>query len=179
MLQKSQDTGFVDMPISNSQLHLSNLIKNLPWQQSSFGRRKVCQIGCDYTYSNIVVKGVPFEVYKPLKGLLDRVNSELGTSFNSILVNWYPAGSSVGIGVHKDDEKELVHGSKVCSISLGATMPFILQDRYSNPSESIRVDLKDGDVFLMGTNCQKHYFHSIPKMVLSSDRVSLTFREFV
>ena len=175
MLNKSPNTGFItDLEINNTDIHLENLKKVIPWQ-NGFSTRKVCNIGCDYTYSGRTVKGYPFSVYKPLEKLIDKVNTHLGTNFNSILLNWYPANSRVGIWPHKDDEPELVKGSKVLSISLGESCNFILEGQ----GERIVVELNDGDVFMMGNNCQQYYKHGINKVVMTSDRISLTFREFI
>ena len=175
MLKLSPKTGFIqNLEINNTSIHLNNLMKVIPWQTTHASQRKVCNIGCDYTYSGRTVKGQPFSVYKPLQGLLDKVNKELNTNFNSILLNWYPKGSNVGLGFHKDLEKELVSNPEVLSISLGCTSKFTIK----NMKESITVNLKDGDVFYMDEACQQNYYHGIPKQVMPADRISLTFREF-
>lgn len=106
---------------------------------------------------------------------MDKLNTELGTNFNSVLLNYYPKDQYVGIGRHSDSEKELIPGI-VASISLGASCDFVLETW--DKSESITVQLNDSDVFVMGVECQRYYVHSIPYTKMVSDRISLTFRTF-
>lgn len=173
MLKLSPDTRFIDFPIANSDKHLQKMLRVLPFEQG-FGARRILNIGCDYSYSGRLVKGHSFDLYPPLAGLISKLNDKLGTSYNGILINHYPAGTSVGIGMHTDNEPDLVSGSTVCSLSLGATVDFMLEGK----GERIVVPLTDGSVFLMGQDCQKHYRHGIAKTFMRSDRISLTFREF-
>lgn len=72
-------------------------------------------------------------------------------------------------------EQALVSGT-VASISLGSTCQFILETW--DKLERVVVDLKDGDIFIMGEECQKYYVHSIPYTQMENHRISLTFREF-
>lgn len=107
---------------------------------------------------------------------MHRLNKELGTNFNSVLLNWYPKDTYCGIGEHSDDEKELVPNTPVVSVSLGEETCFVLKSK--DGSEVVTVTLKDGDVFMMGKECQKYYTHACPYRKMSADRISLTFREF-
>lgn len=175
MLIKAPDTRFLDWKINNSSVHLEELKKRLPWQQFKNTKRMVCSLGKSYPYSGHVTIGHSFDLYPPLYVLMQKLNAELGTNYNSVLLNWYPKNTYVGIGKHSDNEAELVSGS-VASVSLGATCQFILQDWQRN--ETVTVDLKDSDVFVMGKDCQKFYGHSIPYTNMTEDRISLTFREF-
>lgn len=175
MLIKSQDTRFLDWKVNNTTIHLEELKKRLPWQQFKTTKRMVCSLGKSYPYSGHITVGHSFELYPQLEVLMHKLNKELGTNYNSVLLNWYPEGAYVGIGKHSDNERELVSGS-VASVSLGATCNFVLETW--DKTESFSVDLKDGDVFIMGKECQSHYGHFIPYSKMTSDRISLTFREF-
>lgn len=180
MLRKSPDTRFLDWTVSNTTVHLEELKKRLPWQQFKTTKRMVCSLGSNYGYSGHVTKGHSFDLYPPLKNLMDKLNTELGTNFNSVLLNYYPKGEYVGIGAHRDDEASLVKGQPVVSVSLGATCIFELKDVYKGtPNEHITVELKDSDIFVMGALCQQYYYHSIGYTKMESDRISLTFRQFV
>ena len=177
MLKRSPNTGFISsITVLNTEKHLENLMRVIPWEYYKNTKRKVCSIGKEYSYSGQTQKAVDWSVYPPLKSLVDRINKELGTNFNSALLNWYEANERVGINFHSDSEPEIVKGSKVLSISLGETCTFILESK--DKEERIEVELKDGDVFVMGTNCQLHYLHSCPYTVMEKDRISLTFRQF-
>lgn len=180
MLKKSPDTKFLDWKAVNSTHHLEELKKRLPWQQFKDTKRMVCSLGRSYPYSGHITYGHSFTLYPPLKLLMDKINEELGTNYNSVLLNWYPEGEYVGIGAHKDDERSLVSGQPVTSVSLGASCIFELKDAYKGePTEHLKVELKDGDVFVMGANCQRYYYHSIGYTKMESDRISITFRQFI
>lgn len=179
MLRRSLDTRFLDWKVQNTEHHLKKLIEKLPWQQFKSTKRMVCSLGKSYPYSGHITVGHSFDYYPPLKALMDKLNTELGTNFNSVLLNWYPANTYVGIGFHKDDEETLVRGQPVVSISLGCTCVFKLKDTYKGtPKELLSVDLKDGDIFVMGSDCQHYYYHGIDYTTMLSDRISLTFRQF-
>lgn len=179
MLTKSPDTRFLDWKVNNTLHHLEELKKRLPWQQFKNTKRMVCSLGSDYGYSQHITKGHSFDLYPPLKQLMDKLNIELNTNFNSVLINWYPKDSYVGIGAHKDDETSLVKGQPVVSVSLGATCIFELKDTYKDEtSEHIKVELKNSDIFVMGALCQQYYYHFIDYTKMTEDRISLTFRQF-
>ena len=179
MLNKAPDTRFLDWKVNNTLHHLEKLKKRLPWQQFKSTKRMVCSLGSDYGYSGHVTKGNSFDLYPPLKELMDKLNAELDTNFNSVLINYYPKGEYVGINAHQDDEQELIKGQPVVSVSLGASCIFELKDVYKGkPNEHIKVELKDGDIFVMGNDCQQFYYHSIGYTKMEFDRISITFREF-
>lgn len=86
MLIKSQDTRFLDWKVQNTEKHLEELIKRLPWQQFKNTKRMVCSLGKSYPYSGHVTKGHSFDYYPPLKQLMEKLNSQLGTNYNSVLL---------------------------------------------------------------------------------------------
>ena len=176
MLRKSPDTRFLDWKVNNSAIHLEELKKRLPWQQFKDTKRMVCSLGRSYPYSGHITYGHSFNLYQPLKQLMDKLNAELGTNYNSVLLNFYPAGCYVGIGKHSDSEDSLVPDQPVASVSLGASCDFTLENW--DKTESVTVNLKDSDVFVMGVYCQKYYAHYIKYTKMVEDRISLTFREF-
>lgn len=177
MLKHSPDTRFLDWKVQNTEHHLQKLIRVIPWQRYKSSNRMVCSLGNSYSYSGHTTKGHSFNIYPPLKALIERVNKELGTNFNSALLNWYPGNNArSGINPHSDNEREIVRGSSVLSVSLGASVNFYLTSNDGN--EQIKVQLNDGDVFLMGENAQLFYKHHIPYTVMKKDRISITFRQF-
>lgn len=106
------------------------------------------------------------------------INELLGTNFNACLLNHYPANTYSSIAVHSDNERELGCNPIVVSVSLGADCKFIFRNK-KDKSDTVSVDLKDGSVFLMGDKCQLNYWHFINRTFFTSDRISLTFREFI
>lgn len=176
MLRLSKDTRFLDWKINNTQYHIEQMIARLPFEPFYKTKRMVCSLGKSYPYSGQVAIGHSFDLYPPLKILMEKLNAELKTNYNSVLINWYPINTVVGIGAHSDAESALVRGQPIASISLGAPCKFILQSK--DQFELVEVELKDSDVFIMGVDCQRHYTHKIPYSRMESHRISLTFREF-
>ena len=93
------------------------------------------------------------------------------------------------IGWHSDDERQLVPGSPVFSLSWGATREFevkpLEKSKLRAPSVNgarVRLDLQNGDLVVMGGNCQKTHAHCIRKSAAgdtsSGRRINFTFRCF-
>ena len=172
ILQYSKDSRFLNWKLYDTQEHIDN-IKKLPLKQFKNSNRYVLSLGVDYSYSNQTTTAISFDAYPPIKDLMDELNSELKTNFNSCLINYYPKGKTTGIGLHSDNEQEL-NSSIVASVSLGCDCEFT----FVNSTERVHVTLTDGDIFIMGINCQKYYKHEIRYKKMPQDRISLTFREF-
>lgn len=184
MLDKSPTTRLLpELQIQNPDRHLKQIIERIPWAKFKNSERRVCSLGVDYPYSGQVTKAHPWSVYPPLEGLMKRINAELGTNFNSALLNWYPAGKRSGINAHSDAEKTLVKNSAVVSVSLGESCIFnfheIVKGDIYPPPVTDSVQLNHGDVFIMDKGCQSVYMHSIGYKLNVKDRVSITFREFI
>jgi alkylated DNA repair dioxygenase AlkB len=102
------------------------------------------------------------------------------------VVNRYK-GSRDSISAHADDETEIVSGSAIPSLSLGATRMFVVEpnDAYKGkiilPNKGkLNIYLRHGDVLVMGGNFQSVYKHSVPKEK-SDDvgkRINVTLRKF-
>jgi alkylated DNA repair dioxygenase AlkB len=146
----------------------------IPRWQRSYGR--------DYKFSGTVSKGFP--IPDLLAPYIDWSNSLYpGITFNEILLNWYQDGSHY-IGSHADDEKQLISGSPIITITLclsGEPRKF----RIRNIEKTIVKDIftHNGTVLIMGGNFQKEFKHEIVKMTGSSaekagSRISITLRQF-
>jgi alkylated DNA repair dioxygenase AlkB len=120
--------------------------------------------------------------------------------YNSCLVNWYKPEHTIGL--HSDDEPEMdTLTYPIISLSLGGPRRFVLKSKQqskskqSNQNQRQRQEqqnqqqnhefiLKDGDLFIMGGNCQKEYKHEVPKIrktkdpfgTTASNRISWTLR---
>ncbi len=101
---------------------------------------------------------------------------ESKNDYNMCLVNWYPDGAHY-IGPHSDDEKQLVVGSSIASLSWGATRKFKLKAKYTSGLD-LDIVLEDGDLVIMGGDCQKTHKHSVPKCKCDEERINFTFRVF-
>ena len=138
------------------------------------GRRRIGQYGANYTYSGKLHKGL--DIPQWMAELIQRVNNTFNTSFNSVLVNMYPAGVNTGIGLHADDEPELGTDPIVVSISLGAEEKFTLVR--NGTREETNINLRHGSVVYMGRGSQTKFKHKIAYRIREQSRISLTFREF-
>ena len=179
-LLKQAEAHFLDFPIANTEHHLNRLLNKIDWYHPTYrggskSPRGVCSMGMPYAYSGIVVPATDWD--KAIYQLMLRINELLGTNFNACLLNHYPANTYSSIAKHSDDEDSLVDNPVVVSVSLGESCRFILRNKV-NKSEVIDLELKDGDVLVMGTGTQKIYTHEIPRKLYTKGRISLTFRQF-
>jgi len=130
--------------------------------------------GFPYTFSGATVDCLPIDpvFYK----LLHYLNITLDSQFNMLLINWYRNGNDY-IGPHSDEEKDLVPGSPIATVSLGVPRDFILKNKLTK--ESITYSLHNNTVLVMGGDCQKTHKHSVPiRKTIKDFRISITFRQF-
>jgi alkylated DNA repair dioxygenase AlkB len=102
-----------------------------------------------------------------------KVQELTGDSYQGVLLNYYPDGLA-GMGWHADDERDLVPGATIASVSFGATRRFDCRHR---EGETHRINLADGSVLIMAGEFQKHWKHQVPKQkAIKAPRINLTFR---
>ena len=158
-----------------------------PWEQgtvSLFGRlhleprRSFFQAdeGCDYRYAGRTLRGQGW--HPDLAQLRSEIETELGTPFNSVLVNAYRNGRDY-MGYHQDNEPELGPHPHVASLSLGASRDFILRSKDAS-KKRFTLALNSGDLLWMQPPCQHLFEHALPKRLrVDSPRINLTFRQIV
>lgn len=156
-------------PSDNSYVKIMGRDIKIPRKQSLFGNKT-------YRFSGktVVSKSIENEF---MKKILDKINSmESEHNYDHIFVNWYEDGSEY-IGYHSDNEKDLISGAPIYSLSLGATRKFKIKNKISK--EVIDIVLDDGMLVVMGGDMQKEFWHSIPKTTkCQNKRINLTFRAF-
>jgi alkylated DNA repair protein (DNA oxidative demethylase) len=101
------------------------------------------------------------------------------------IVNWYTAGSRMGLHQDKDESPETIaRGTPVVSLSLGDTALFRIGGlRRRDPVETIQ--LKSGDAYVFGGPARLRY-HGVSRILTGSapeglgflGRMNLTFRQF-
>lgn len=125
-----------------------------------------------YAYANLQLQG---ETWTPeLLEIRDKVQARLGIDFNSVLLNLYEDGKDE-IKWHSDKEKQLGDNPVIACVNLGATRNFWFLEK-STGMKSARA-VADGDLLIMGGNCQRNYLHAILKeKKVTEPRMSLTFR---
>ena len=139
--------------------------------------------GISYKFSKVNHIAEPIPDF--LSDLHEWVNTKLGYgSFNQLLINWYVNGHHY-IGKHSDDETQLIPGSPIVSISLGAERKFRMRPREKSNGKTSYHDfnLVSGDIIVMGGKTQKEFTHEIVKVsgVKGENvgkRINITFRQF-
>lgn len=161
----------------------SDLLEGLRWRAQEitlFGRQVMqprlidwcADAGVNYGYSGITLG--PAAWPGSLQRLRDRLEVELGHSFNSVLCNLYRDGRD-SMGWHADDEPELGPRPVIASLSLGAERRFRIRPR--SGGASIGIDLAPGSLLLMEGLSQRQFQHAVPKTQRPvAPRINLTFR---
>ncbi len=160
------------------------LLRDIPWEVHRirmFGRlvdspRLSCWMGdadARYRYSGADFLPHPWpDVLMPVR---DRLQEELGTRLNSVLLNRYRSGTD-SMGWHSDDEPELGPQPVIASLSLGAARRFLLRRRDDHAFKANYL-LGHGDLLVMAGSTQAHYQHALPKSArVQAERINLTFR---
>ncbi len=106
----------------------------------------------------------------------EMVETATGREYNFVLCNLYPDGNSY-IGYHCDNEKDIVPGSTIASISLGAERDFLLKKKDEKDRPPIKVSLPSGSLLTMEGSTQENWKHSVPaRKKVRGKRINLTFR---
>jgi alpha-ketoglutarate-dependent dioxygenase alkB family protein 2 len=137
--------------------------------------RMVCAFGDDglhYRYAGVDRTTHPWPPH--LRAARDRIAAVCGHPFNYALVNLYQTGDDY-IGWHADKVSDLVPGSSIASLSLGAVRPFQLRHKSSGATHEVM--LAFGSLLVMRGTCQQFYKHSLPRRRgVTEPRFNITFR---
>lgn len=115
-----------------NQLHLNTKPTILVYGRKCHQQRDVgfySDMSQGYKYSNTMSEA--FGLTPELKKLMQKVNLELGTTFNGILINRYNTGTDY-LSAHSDSEKGLDINKMVAGLSYGAIRKFRIRDKKSN-----------------------------------------------
>eukprot|EP00930_Biecheleria_cincta_P007586 TRINITY_DN108811_c0_g1_i1.p1 TRINITY_DN108811_c0_g1~~TRINITY_DN108811_c0_g1_i1.p1 ORF type:complete len:421 (+),score=55.08 TRINITY_DN108811_c0_g1_i1:13-1275(+) len=133
--------------------------------------------GICYAYSGRDNEGVGWTPWMlEIKGKTEKALEELGLPpvvFNSVQMNRYNHPRHT-LGLHMDNEPDLLKLAPIASVSFGAPRDFVIQHG-ANPEESYTLELTDGSFCLMAGKMQMKYLHGIP-VGASGLRFNLTFR---
>jgi alkylated DNA repair dioxygenase AlkB len=159
------------------------LLDTIPWKQDEvlmFGKmivtkRKVAwfaDAGITYTYAGVKKHGLAWTT--DLLQIKAKVESITGAKYNACLLNLYHEGEE-GMGWHQDNEVEMVAGSSIASMSLGAARMFAF--KHAATKERIDIALENGSLLDMKGTIQNNWYHSLPKTKkVKQLRINLTFR---
>lgn len=171
-------------PDRDCAVSMSKLLREIPWKNDEvvmFGKRIVtarkvawyADDGVSYSYSGTTKQA--YEWSELLLGLRKAVQEKTGAEYNSCLLNLYHDGGE-GMGWHSDDEKEIVTGSSIASLSFGAERKFSF--KHKETKETVSLMLKDGSLLDMRGQTQRRWVHQLPKTKkVTEPRVNLTFRK--
>lgn len=160
-----------------------HLQQTIQWQQGEivlFGKKHATprlEAFCaddqkSYGYSG--QRLITHEFTKELNEIRQKLTLEIGTSFNSVLLNLYRTGNESN-GWHADNEPELGRNPIIASLSLGATRRFDL--KHNTTKEQLSFHLNHGSLLIMGGELQHHWKHQIAKTKkVNEPRINLTFR---
>lgn len=160
-----------------------DLFETIPWKQDEvvlFGKkiitkRKVAwyaDAGITYTYSGVIKAGLDWT--SALMDIKQKVEAHTGARYNACLLNLYHEGEE-GMGWHQDNEKEMVAGSSIASLSFGAVRKFAFKHVRTN--ERLDIQLAHGSLLDMKGAIQTNWYHSLPKTTrVKQMRINLTFR---
>eukprot|EP00427_Karlodinium_veneficum_P046102 CAMPEP_0169303616 /NCGR_PEP_ID=MMETSP1016-20121227/69452_1 /TAXON_ID=342587 /ORGANISM="Karlodinium micrum, Strain CCMP2283" /LENGTH=331 /DNA_ID=CAMNT_0009396453 /DNA_START=15 /DNA_END=1011 /DNA_ORIENTATION=- len=134
--------------------------------------------GIRYEYSGRDNEGVEWHpAILEIKEKAERALVECGLPrvvFNSVQLNRYD-GPRHSLGMHADNEPDLVRGAPIASVTFGASREFKIMRR-DDESKNWVLNLADGCFLLMGGDMQTYYLHGVPPGGEKSVRINLTFR---
>lgn len=111
----------------------------------------------------------------PICAAAQRVMRATGVAFNSVGLNFYRDGRD-SVAPHSDDVDDIVRGSPIALLSLGATRRMTIRAK-AEPRRALHVDLAAGSLLVMSYATQLHYTHGVPKTSEPvAPRISLAFR---
>ncbi len=161
----------------------NTLFHSMPWKQDEvlmFGKmivtkRKVAWFaddGITYKYAGVIKTGLSWTA--DLLQIKAKMESITGAKYNACLLNLYHEGEE-GMGWHQDNEEEMVAGSSIASLSLGAQRKFAF--KHATSKERLDIELANGSLLEMKGSIQNNWYHSLPKTKkVKQARINLTFR---
>lgn len=136
----------------------------------------------DYPFAGQVARSRPL-AHMPC---LDRLKPLLAAGYNSALFNFYRAEAGHYIGPHSDDERGLQKGHDILSLTWADGGHFrrfrLTPKKGAKNASGLTLELRNGDVVVMGGQCQVTHKHEVMKIRKSKPqegkgrRVNVTLR---
>ena len=90
-------------------------------------------------------------------------------------------------GFHGDRELRWLDDTLIAIVVLGARRPFVLRPRRAGPQmrdgtpagagpDDVVLTPGEGDMLVMGGACQRDWLHTVPRVAIAGERISLTWR---
>ena len=169
----------IDTDCIPSFMYLQNIQPNARHEIFIFGKKHLVPryqqaYGKDYKFSNTVSHALP--IPNDLQGLIHFFSTKYSVNFNALLINWYPDGQYY-IGMHSDDERQIIERSPIITVAFGAARKFVTEEKASKQKST--TVMQNHDVIVMKDNFQKTHKHGVPKQLsVKSPRISITLRCF-
>ena len=129
------------------------------------------EVGYDYSGVKHEIQGWTPKLWV----IKEKIESETGFPFNSVLLNAYRNGYDK-MGWHSDNEKALGNDRVIVSLNIGTGRRFDLRNM-ENSEDEVKLQLEPGSLLLMGKGVQTHYKHQVPQQKrVEGLRINLTFR---
>ena len=161
-----------------SQMWFTYLLQYLPITN----RRKAIIFGDDGLIYTMIYNGEtysrPVLPWSSIPGLLELktfVENLTKERLTVCVLQCYP-NDTIGINPHRD--KEMIPGTKICGLSLGATRTLSFT---RSGEEPVSISLPPGSLYVMNPPTNDKWLHSIPKIASDKSehiRLSLTFRSY-
>lgn len=161
----------VDAFLENSDALFCEIQDSVEWDQR-MKARKTASYGVPYNYSGITY--AERAMLPCLLPLCDQLERKLGYRPNNCLLNYYPDGKST-MGYHSDSTKELVEGTGISIVSLGAARSISFRSK-AEVDRVISYELPTGSLMHMDAETQDDWKHALPKARDAGPRISMTFR---
>jgi len=150
------------------------------WGKSYLQPRLLAWYGdsdAEYSYSGITLVAEPWSDL--LLSIKSKVETLSGSTFNSVLVNYYRDHRD-SMGFHADDEPELGENPVIASVSFGEERRFVLKHKRRKDLDRLVLPLPSSSLLLMAGETQKNWKHGIPKETRPrGPRINLTFRTII
>lgn len=143
-------------------------VKTPRWQQA---------YGHDYEYTGS--KNNALELPELLEPFLNWAREQIDSRIGGLLLNWYDAELGHYIGRHRDNEKDLVEGAPIVTISFGASRVFRLRPWKGKGRGFTDFPAENGTVIVLPWATNMAWTHEVPRgKRFPGRRVSVTLRAF-
>jgi alkylated DNA repair dioxygenase AlkB len=152
---------------------LAELVERLPLQQRRvlMYDRMVDEPRLTWWWS--ASAGLP-EPLPVLAAMRSALSARYRKPFDSIGCNLYRDGTD-SVAWHRDRVGRLAPEPVIAIVSVGEPRAFLVRP-WKRHGRSVRFDLGQGDLLVMGGRCQQDWEHTVPKVARAGPRMSITYR---
>ncbi len=164
---------FEEAFLPNAQQLFESLRDEVAWDRT-MAARLTASFGVPYNYVQMVYPAAP--VHPLLVRVQVALEKRLGVAFNNCLLNFYVNERSK-MGFHSDDTSDLVMGTGVAIVSVGAARKLTFRRR-DDIEVRHAISLPSGSLLYMENDVQTEWAHAIKRQRGVGPRISLTWRCF-